>query len=242
MANPTKLAQTQMLAPRIALIHATPLAMAPIQGAFARLWPEAQCANLLDDSLSADLSAAGELGEALTTRFVQLAQYSERTGARAILFTCSAFGAAIEAAAASVAVPTHKPNYAMFREAISTTPAAGVLRIGLLSTFEPSIASMSDELLQLACANEVTIELKTAFVPDAMSLLAQGDGAAHDRLIASRSTDLQACDVVMLGQFSMARAQQMVQAAVGKPVLTSPDSAVRLLKSLCAAVPADSLS
>ncbi|MGJ3699546.1 aspartate/glutamate racemase family protein [Variovorax sp. AFSI2.2] len=231
---------TKILAPRISLIHATPLAMAPVHEAFERLWPQAQRANLLDDALSADLSAAGELGEALVTRFVQLAQYSERAGARAILFTCSAFGPAIDAAAASVAVPTHKPNYAMFLEAISTTPAAGVLRIGLLSTFEPSVASMSDELLELARAKDVAIELKTAFVPDAMSLLAQGDGAAHDRLIASRAADLRACDVVMLGQFSMARAQRLVHAALGKPVLTSPDSAVRLLKSLCATAPADS--
>ena len=32
---------------RIALVHASALAMAPVQQAFAHHWPEAQCMNLL---------------------------------------------------------------------------------------------------------------------------------------------------------------------------------------------------
>ena len=54
-----------MKPPRIALIHATALAMAPIQQAFARHWPQADCLNLLDDSLSRDRAQAGELTPAL---------------------------------------------------------------------------------------------------------------------------------------------------------------------------------
>ena len=42
--------------PRIALIHALTLSMAPINDALAREWPEALRMNLLDDSLSADLA------------------------------------------------------------------------------------------------------------------------------------------------------------------------------------------
>src|SRR4051794_34838959 len=38
--------------PRVALIHATPLAVEPIQAAFVRHWPAAVRMNLLDDSLS----------------------------------------------------------------------------------------------------------------------------------------------------------------------------------------------
>src|SRR5206468_2748136 len=82
---------------RIALIHATPLAMAPIAESFARLWPEASLMNVLDDSLSADRAAAGALTPAMIGRFEQLARYGADAGADAILFTCSAFGPAIEA-------------------------------------------------------------------------------------------------------------------------------------------------
>jgi hypothetical protein len=52
-----------MTTPRIALIHATPLAMDPVGNAFELLWPEALRMNLLDDSLSADLALAGSLDQ-----------------------------------------------------------------------------------------------------------------------------------------------------------------------------------
>ena len=61
--------------PRIALIHATPLSMAPITAAFERHWPEAQLMHLLDDSLSRDRERDGELTEAMIQRFIDLATY-----------------------------------------------------------------------------------------------------------------------------------------------------------------------
>lgn len=51
--------------PRIALIHATPLAMEPVQAAFQRHWPQVRPMNLLDDSLSFDRAQAGRLTEAM---------------------------------------------------------------------------------------------------------------------------------------------------------------------------------
>ena len=44
---------------RIALIHAVTVAMAPVHEAFARLWPEAECADILDTSLSRDRERDG---------------------------------------------------------------------------------------------------------------------------------------------------------------------------------------
>ena len=44
---------------RITLIHAMRASIPPIEAAFGRLWPEARLANLLDDSLAADLAATG---------------------------------------------------------------------------------------------------------------------------------------------------------------------------------------
>ena len=56
------------LGPRIALIHATSVAIEPIRAAFVSLWPEARTTNLLEDSLSADLAEAGQLHDAITAR------------------------------------------------------------------------------------------------------------------------------------------------------------------------------
>ena len=54
----THLAGTELPA-RIALVHATELAVEPINQAFAELYPEAQLSNILDDSLLSDLGANG---------------------------------------------------------------------------------------------------------------------------------------------------------------------------------------
>ncbi|MEC7204008.1 MAG: hypothetical protein VXW49_10080, partial [Pseudomonadota bacterium] len=87
---------------RIALIHAMPVSIPPIEEAFQRLWPAAETVNLTDDSLAGDLAAAGTLQPEMTDRFQALSRYSVSAGADAILFTCSAFGPCIEAAAADL--------------------------------------------------------------------------------------------------------------------------------------------
>ena len=132
---------------RIALIHAVTVAVAPVETAFRELWPEADCANILDDSLSGDRERDGRLTAAMTGRIIALAEYGRATGAAAILFTCSAFGEAIEAAAAGLPIPVLKPNEAMFEAALN----AG-RRIGMLATFAPSVASMEDEFRHMAAA------------------------------------------------------------------------------------------
>src|SRR5438309_11261228 len=99
---------------RIALIHATPLAMPPIAAAFRAGWPECETMNLLDDTLSADRAKLTHLDAAMYGRFRRLAAYALDHGAAGILFTCSAFGPAIETVAQEVPVPVLKPNEAMF--------------------------------------------------------------------------------------------------------------------------------
>ncbi|MFZ3236085.1 MAG: hypothetical protein WA184_12050 [Stellaceae bacterium] len=104
---------------RIALVHAVSVAIAPVEAAFRELWPAAECANILDDSLSLDRERDGALTAAMTKRILALAAYARSTGAAGILFTCSAFGEAIEAAAARIPVPVLKPNEAMFEAALA---------------------------------------------------------------------------------------------------------------------------
>ena len=126
---------------RIALIHALKHSIQPIEASFARLWPDATLMNLLDDSLSADVARDGQLTSAMTDRFLSLGRYAASTGTAAILFTCSAFGPCIEAVAREHAgMPVLKPNQAMIEQA-----AARGHRIGLLSTFPPTLQSMPGE-------------------------------------------------------------------------------------------------
>jgi hypothetical protein len=214
---------------RIALIHALKHSIAPIEAAFARLWPQAVLANLLDDSLSADLARDGAISAAMTGRFLTLAQYAVRSGADGILFTCSAFGPCIEACAAALApLPVLKPNEAMIEEALNLAgPAA---RVGLLASFAPTLASMPAEFAAAA----PRMRLLPCLAAEALAALDRGDGAAHDRAAAAGAAELNGCDVIALAQFSLARAAPAVAAATGKPVLTTPDSAVRKLRRVLA--------
>ena len=216
-------------APRIALIHATALAVDPIAAAFQRHWPQARRMNLLDDSLSVDRAEAGSLTDAMVQRFLTLAGYARDAGCNAILFTCSAFGPAIEAAGRAVRLPMLKPNEAMFGEALAVARRAGG-RLGLVATFEASIPSMSAELLQLAQQSGQQIELQTRFVPGAMQELTEGRAQQHHEKVALAAGELAGCDVVMLAQFSMAAAKPLAQRELSCPVLASPDCAVLALK------------
>jgi len=54
----------------------------------------------------------------------------------------------------------------------------------------------------------------------------------HDRVAVDAAIALTSCDAIALGQFSLARAAQAIGAATGRPVLTTPDSAVKKLRRL----------
>jgi aspartate/glutamate racemase len=207
------------MAARIGLIHALAHSVAPINAALAHDWPEAQRMNLLDDSLSADLAASGTLDAAMHARFLSLARYAVDAGCDALLFTCSAFGACIDAVKREhPQLPVLKPNEAMIDEAAATG-----LRIGLVATFAPTLRSMPPEFpVAPACA----------LAQGALDALNAGDAALHDERIADAAQLLadRGAGVIALAQFSMARAAPRVRQRTGLPVLTTVDSAVRELR------------
>jgi len=215
---------------RIALIHALKHSIAPIEAAFAHLWPEARLANLLDDSLSADLARDGALTPRMTERFLSLARYAAGCGADGILFTCSAFGPCIEACARDLApMPVLKPNEAMIEEVLAA--AGATARVGLMATFAPTLASMPPEFAVAAPG----VTLVPCLAAAALAALDRGDAAGHDREAALAAASVKDCDVIALAQFSLARAAAGIAAATGRPVLTTPDSAVRKLRRVLAA-------
>jgi aspartate/glutamate racemase len=210
---------------RIALIHAVSVAMEPVTQAFARSWPEAELVNMLDDSLSRDRARDATLTPAICARIDVLADYAYGAGAVGILFTCSAFGPAIEAVARRLPIPVLKPNEAMFSESFKQGQ-----KLGMLATFGPSVATMEDEFNEQAQHERSRPRVKTVLVEGAMDALRAGDTERHNALIAQRANELADCDAIMLAHFSTSRAADAVAAVVRCPVLTSPGTAVALLK------------
>ncbi len=227
-----------MAHPRIQLIHAVSVAQGPIHGAFAGLWPEARIVDLTDASLATDLSEAGELTDAFTDRMAALVAYGVETGADAVLFTCSAFGAAIEAAREGVEIPVLKPDEAMIEAALAQGASPGASRgsrIGGLATFAPTIASVAGELDAAAEARGLKPDIDLRHVPGAMEALQDGRVDEHDALIAEAAAEMTDVDVLMLAQFSMSGAQDAIAEVPGRPVLTAPDEAVKKLRRLLGA-------
>ena len=212
---------------RIVLIHAVPMAIEPIKCAFNELWPEPEIVNLFDDSLSVDRGKSNDLTTDMEKRFSDLGNYAESIGADGILFTCSAFGPAIDKVAYNLTIPVLKPNEAMFEQALNIGH-----KIGMLATFEQSIASMSREFCKIRDSLSATGSLETKLVEGAMEFLRQGNQTKHNELIAKTAATFKHCDVLMLAQFSMVSAKSAVFRELNVPVLTAPEAAVKKLRGI----------
>ena len=201
--------------------------MAPVEAAFRELWPQARVAHLLEDSLYSDFVAEGRLTGSMIERFRTLGRYCADAGAQAILFTCSAFGPAIDAVKRDLPIPVLKPNEALYDEI-----AARGERIALLATFAPTLPSMMAEIEEHLRNSGRSAAVEPHLVQGALDALTAGDDAAHDRLIAEAAAAHATMDAIALAQFSMAPARPLAEARVRVPVLTTPDSAVRKLQGL----------
>jgi Asp/Glu/hydantoin racemase len=217
-----------MATPRIVLIHALRDSIAPANAAMGRGWPAATVVNLLDDSLSVDHAAkGGVLDDAMYGRFDALGRYAKGTGADGILFTCSAFGAAIERVRVALGIPTLKPNEAGIDAALDAGP-----RVALLATFPMALPPISSEVERRARERGIVPTIVTRAVDGAIAALQAGDGARHDRLIGDAAAGIDGVDAIMLVQFSMARAAASIAPRARVAVVTTPDSAVARLWAL----------
>ncbi|MBP2236533.1 Asp/Glu/hydantoin racemase [Sinorhizobium kostiense] len=212
---------------RIALVHATPIAIDPIGIAFEAGWPEAERVNILEDSLSPDRARDGAITDQMSDRIVALARYARMIGSDAVLFTCSSFGTAIQRAASTLDIPVLKPNEAMFEAAIRKGG-----RTAMLYTFPPAREGMEAEFREEASRVSPSAEIESFLVDGAIDAVRAGDEATHNRLVAETAATIEGFDAITLAHFSTARALEAVQAATPIPVLTSPDAAVAKLRRL----------
>lgn len=212
---------------RIALIHATTIAIEPIRTELAAGWPGVDAVNILEDSLSPDREKVMGLTPDLTARIAALTDYATLIGSKAVLYTCSAFGPAIEAAAKTASIPVLKPNEAMYEAAIH---AGG--RVALLYTFAPAGTGMIEEFRRQSAAMGRTTTMDAILVEDAIDAVRAGNVEVHNRLVADAAEKLKGYDAIMLAHFSTARAMTAVRQRTRIPVISSPEAAVRKLRHL----------
>ncbi len=209
-------------------MHALRESIEPVRTAFATEWPEASTFNLLDDSLSDALARARQITPAIMGRFIEIGRYAVRApdvATQGILFTCSAFGPAIDAVRRDLTIPVHTPTESAFAAVLERGA-----RVGLLVTFAPSLPALTRDLEQTARQREVRVSIRGELVPGALAALERGDAAEHDARIVAAAAALEDCEVILLGQFSMARARRVMEAHLQRRVLTTPECAVAGLR------------
>lgn len=200
----------------------------PLKKVFQELLPDVRLFNIIDDSLIGDVVRAGHIPEVVSKHLYQYYRHAEEIGADVILNTCSSVGDVADEARTSFGVPIVRIDEWMAAKAV-----AGYKRIAVLATL-PSTLEPTLRLIQRK-ADEAGVEaqLVSGLAEGAFDALVGGKPEEHDRLLletAKRVADT--ADVLVLAQGSMARMEQALAEATGKPVLSSPRSGVEQVKAL----------
>lgn len=216
-----------MAGPRIALFHATRAAIVPIETAFREIWPEADHWSLLDEGLTQAVDRAGGYTPEIGERFIQVATYVADTQPDALLFTCTAFGPAMEECKRRFPFPTFKPNEALLEAGLE----AG-RRIGLLASHPVTLPMLTEQLETLAKERGRDLTVVPKLAEGAWNDLTAGRKAEHDEKVVTAAKDLADCDAILLAQFSMAPLKAAIEPLTPAPVLSSPHAAAAMLKGL----------
>ncbi|HEX8920158.1 MAG TPA: aspartate/glutamate racemase family protein, partial [Pyrinomonadaceae bacterium] len=212
---------------RVAFIHTSPAAIAPLMQFYTEAAPEMEITNLLDDGLlrllaaKETLTAQGRLSEMIKAATVTY-------GAELAMVTCSSVSKEmVEQLADDFEMPILKIDYPMARQAVR----AGQ-RIGVAATFPPTLVPTCRLLSEAAAEAGTTIEIIQEVSPDAYTALLANDVSTHDNLLLEAIERLENQDVaaIVLAQVSMARILPLLNGRVKLPVLSSLHTSLEALR------------
>ena len=212
---------------RIGAVHALVGSIGPTQAAFARGWPEADVADLMDGSLYLDRSRGTADGDEIARRIDRLITHSAATGADGILFTGSFFGDAVRLARSNVEVPVLTSFDGLIEKALSLGKPLRVL-----STAPDSTTLLVAELEREGAARRQSLSVSGHVVADALDALVAQCYEIHDRLVVDAVISHAAHGVVVLAQFSMERVIEEAQRASSNLVLGPATEGVLHLRTL----------
>ena len=180
------------------------------------LGPDAELISFKDPSLLAEVREAGYVTPTVAARLMGLYCAAVAEGADAILNVCSSVGEVADAfqnAARYIGVPVVRIDEEMCREA-----ARLGVRVGVLAALPTTLAPTKHTLSRVAREMGRHVEFVDGLV-DAF-------GADQERfralLIDAAKAMAERVDVIVLAQGSMAYVERDIEAAVGKPTLSSP--------------------
>lgn len=215
---------------KIGLVHATMNSVQPILHAFYTHHPSVDLINVMDEGLIWELNRTNEITQDMTRRLIDIASKAETAGADAILLTCSSFSPNVEGFKHLFSVPIISSDESMLNEAVKIGG-----KIGVVATVAKAGPTTTNLLYETAEKQGKNIDVETVVITDAFQALQKGNQAKHDEMIHAEIDKLSShCDVVLLAQYSMARAMDSYER--GKtPILTGPEVSANAIVELAAA-------
>jgi len=203
---------------KVALVYTsfTPELIETLEGEVRKNLGDTDLISFKDPSILAEVREAGYVTPTAAARLMAMYCEGVAQGADAILNICSSVGEAADAfqdAAKYIGVPVVRIDEEMCREAVRLGARVGVLAT-LPTTLEPTRNTLSRVAREMGRRISLTDGLVDAFGADQDAFRALLIDAA--RRIAGD------VDVIVLAQGSMAYVERDIEAAVGKPTLSSP--------------------
>jgi hypothetical protein len=211
--------------PRIALISATPAAIAPAVAGMNSEFPAADVWNILDDKLLSDASERGGVTPDLQERMRRLIAHAITEGADGILLTCSQYG--VVATDTTATIPVMSPDEAAFEAALW----GGYGRILLVASLQGALDDSVARFGAVAKDRGSSIEILGAASPAALEATKSG---SNDALLTALTATIEPfvgrIDAVLLAQYSLAPVALDLSDRIGLPVISGPQSAAAKLR------------
>lgn len=217
------------MAQTLALIHTSPTLTPMFSALCAVEMPNVAVFHMVDESLIKDTIRAGRLRGITIRRLLGQIASAEEAGADAVMVTCSSIGPGVALGQKLFEIPVIRVDEAMAEKAVRMGTRIGVAAT-LRTTLEPTIALLRDKAAE--CGRE--IEIVESLSCGAFDAVLAGDTQTHDQILREALIrDLNDVDLIVLAQASMARiVKELPAGALGAPVLSSPELAVRRVKQV----------
>ncbi|GHU21224.1 hypothetical protein FACS189475_10410 [Betaproteobacteria bacterium] len=202
----------------VAAIHTAISIIDPIKAIFNELMPDHRLVNVYDDSLIPDVIRAGNsVGIGVRRRLLSYCRSSEDMGADLILSTCSSMGDIVGQIQPFVRVPILRIDEPMARQAVEQGNS-----IAILATVDTTLVPTNRLVRSTAEKLGKQVEVIEGLAKGALQALNEGKATLHDQLLMQSALAVaDRADVFLLAQGSMARMQDAIAQATGKPVLSS---------------------
>lgn len=207
---------------KVAIIHTSFVSVNDLKALFAKIVPEAQVINIVDDSLLSEVMANGSITPGIVKRVCTYALQAQEQGVDLIFNQCSSVGEAVDVARNMLRVPYLKVDDAMAEKAVAIGK-----RIAVVATVASTMGPSTRLIARAAEKINKEILITECLIDGALDvLIKEGNVEKHNQMILQEIDKIaEQHDVIVLAQGSMTVLLPHLT-HIKTPVLTSPQMGV----------------